>query len=236
MFGQRERPGQPGDPAGRPGADRAGQGLRRVRQAGLGQRRGRRGLVGPGGLAGRPGQLLVHGDGLADRAVLVAFGMPCGSRWTTATAASSGKPNSLVTSASAWAAGDPGGISCGQRGRGGRVQRRQEHDRGGYRRRPPADDEPPQAHDHERVAPGQQAHRRPRPAGRCRPAGRRGLLVGGPRASPYPRSGWLVASRSRRSTSGRSQSLALRLGEVVDGLPADGLLGEVGRHPGGDRR
>ena len=41
----------------------------------------------------------------------MAFGMPCGSRWTTATAASSGKPNSLVTSLSAWAAGDPGGIS-----------------------------------------------------------------------------------------------------------------------------
>ena len=41
----------------------------------------------------------------------VAVGRPRGSRCTTATPASSGKPNSLLASASACAAGDPGGIS-----------------------------------------------------------------------------------------------------------------------------
>ena len=42
----------------------------------------------------------------------VAAGIPCGSRCTTATAASMGKPNSRAASLSARAAAEPGGTSC----------------------------------------------------------------------------------------------------------------------------
>jgi len=41
---------------------------------------------------------------------LVSAGSPCGSRCTTATAASIGKPNSRAASLSALAAAEPGGI------------------------------------------------------------------------------------------------------------------------------
>jgi len=64
-VGQRERPGQSGDPARRPRADLAAQDLGGVGLAGFRQRRcGLRERA-----RGRPGQPLVHGDGLADRLV-----------------------------------------------------------------------------------------------------------------------------------------------------------------------
>src|SRR5580698_1165685 len=178
----------------------------------------------------------------------VAASIPRGSRCTTATAASSGKPNSRVASLSAWAAAEPGGIRLDRFAdevalSGGRntmaAATAAAHPPTMKYRRPTTTNAYPRAS---------------RPAaGRCdaEGSGPGGCAGDAMRLAPTPdRADYRPAvppapsiAAARLTTGSRpgfrlAGSAALRQGlrEVVDGLAAHGLLGEVGRHPLGDGR